>query len=76
MTKPIAILILSVLALAPLAGQESRPKRERPERGSAAPKVNAVAPDFELGTEKSAETVKLSSFRDKKPVALIFGSYT
>ena len=34
------------------------------------------APDFELQYKKSEETVRLSSFRGEKPVALIFGSYT
>ncbi len=34
------------------------------------------APDFELRYKKSEETVRLSSFRGEKPVALIFGSYT
>lgn len=59
---------------------------------AVAPKVGAKAPDFELvvlpkkdaksGDEKKAkkaakaELVKLSSFQGKKPVALIFGSYT
>lgn len=51
------------------------------------PKVGQVAPDFELpkiGNQKNGEKgvpakpelIKLSSFRNKKPVALIFGSYT
>ncbi len=35
------------------------------------------APDFELPMVKSPKkTIKLSSFAGKKPVALIFGSYT
>jgi hypothetical protein len=34
------------------------------------------APDFELQYKKSQETVRLSSFRGDRPVALIFGSYT
>jgi hypothetical protein len=46
-----------------------------------APAVGTKAPDFDLhrlkadGT-KSAETVKLSAVCAKKPVALVFGSYT
>ncbi|KAA3608998.1 MAG: hypothetical protein DWQ01_10470 [Planctomycetota bacterium] len=55
-----------------MKGGENR--RPRPK----APKAGAIAPDFELpllGAKKPTQ-VKLSSFRGKKPVALIFGSYT
>ena len=48
---------------------------ERP--GTPLPKVGEVAPDFELSlAEQPERQVKLSSFRGKRPVALIFGSYT
>lgn len=35
-----------------------------------------MAPDFELSALDKSGTVRLSSFRGSKPVALIFGSYT
>lgn len=35
-----------------------------------------LAPDFRLRVLHSQETVQLASFRGRKPVALIFGSYT
>ncbi len=35
-----------------------------------------AAPDFELPTLDRRETVRLSSFRGSRPVALVFGSYT
>jgi hypothetical protein len=35
-----------------------------------------TAPDFTLKTPDGSEQVQLSSFHDKKPVVLIFGSYT
>lgn len=41
-----------------------------------APKRGAVAPDFELRDVNGENPVRLSSFNDKKPVALIFGSVT
>jgi hypothetical protein len=45
-------------------------------RGEVA-QVGKKAPDFDLPTIKNPKkTIKLSSFADKKPVALIFGSYT
>jgi hypothetical protein len=34
------------------------------------------APDFDLQTVDKAARVKLSDFRGKKPVVLVFGSYT
>ena len=39
-------------------------------------KAGDIAPDFDLRLLKSDERVKLSAWRGKKPVALVFGSYT
>ncbi len=41
-----------------------------------APKVGDIAPDFELRDVNGDNPVRLSNFLGKKPVALIFGSYT
>lgn len=41
-----------------------------------APRVGDVAPDFGLRDAKGESPVRLSDFRDQKPVALCFGSYT
>jgi peroxiredoxin len=41
-----------------------------------APKVGDLAPDFTLSDISGTESVTLSDFRGKKPVALVFGSYT
>ena len=38
--------------------------------------VGEAAPDFTLKTVDSSAQVSLSSFRDHKPVVLVFGSYT
>jgi Ca2+-binding EF-hand superfamily protein len=40
------------------------------------PSVGAVAPDFTLYTHDGAKIVSLSQFRGKKPVVLVFGSFT
>ena len=40
------------------------------------PKVGDLAPDFELQDPTGQTAVRLSSFRGKRPVALVFGSYT
>ncbi|MFT5730879.1 MAG: peroxiredoxin [Desulforhopalus sp.] len=41
-----------------------------------APKTGDMAPDFTLSDSTGTESVTLSDFRGKKPVALVFGSYT
>jgi len=46
------------------------------ERETLAPEIGSDAPDFKLPRLGSPEQVQLSSFRGRKPVALIFGSYT
>ena len=40
------------------------------------PKLGDLAPDFELQDPTGQTAVRLSSFRGKRPVALVFGSYT
>ncbi len=54
------------------------PRGNRADReGPKLPQVGDVAPDFDLPVlGDKTKTVKLSSFAGKKPVALIFGSYT
>lgn len=41
-----------------------------------APKAGDLAPDFSLSDDTGKMNVRLSDFRGKKPVALVFGSYT
>lgn len=48
-------------------------KKQEDESG---PGVGEEAPDFELRTLEGDKVVKLSDFRGKKPVVLVFGSYT
>ncbi len=53
-----------------------RMQAEFREREARAPKPGP-APDFDLPVlSDRIRTVRLSSFRGKRPVALIFGSYT
>ena len=54
--------------------QEARAWQDRHE--NEAPKVGALAPDFELYDLQGENAIRLSDFKDKKPVALIFGSFT
>jgi len=44
--------------------------------GPLAPKEGDVAPDFELRDVNGENPVRLSDFRGKRPVALVFGSFT
>lgn len=46
------------------------------ELDQQAPKAGDLAPDFTLSDSTGTEAVTLSDFRGKKPVALIFGSFT
>jgi hypothetical protein len=46
------------------------------ERDPQSPKVGDLAPDFELQDPEGVTRVRLSDFRGKRPVALVFGSYT
>ncbi len=41
-----------------------------------APKVGDMAPDFELFDTIGEESVRLSYFQGKRPVVLVFGSFT
>jgi peroxiredoxin len=43
---------------------------------ATAPKVGDVAPDFELRDVDGENPVRLSDFKGKLPVALVFGSFT
>ena len=45
-------------------------------RAANAPKVGDDAPDFELKVLGKDEKIKLSSFKNKKPVVLVLSSYT
>jgi hypothetical protein len=45
-------------------------------RDDMGPNVGEIPPDFNLKRMGSDERVQLSSFKDERPVALIFGSYT
>ena len=41
-----------------------------------APRRGDTAPDFELGDAAGESLVRLSDFRGKRPVVLVFGSFT
>jgi hypothetical protein len=54
-----------------------RHRAERRVREAGSPNVGDVAPDFELPLLGDRSTkVRLSGFKGRRPVGLIFGSYT
>jgi hypothetical protein len=44
--------------------------------GPQAPKAGDLAPDFELWDVDGQNSVRLSDFSCRRPVALVFGSFT
>ena len=46
------------------------------QHGPRAPKAGDLAPDFELCDPKGENAVRLSQLRGRRPVALVFGSWT
>lgn len=60
----------------PDIGKVGRHPRPHEDESNARAAQGKVAPDFDLSTPDGARTIKLSSFRDQRPVALIFGSFT
>ena len=61
----VTLMLFSAVALAPA----QRPRDSNLQMGD-------VAPDFQLYDLDGKNPVKLSSFRGKQPIVLVFGSYT
>ena len=67
----------SLAALAGPSAWAGAPKGkgdDRPQEGSL--KVGDAAPTFKLKTLDGKAEVQLAAFKGKKPVVLVFGSYT
>lgn len=68
--KTIAVLTVLIMA-------QDKPGDKRGKPPDRAPKAGSEAPNFKLKTLGDPDQeVELKSFKDKKPVVLIFGSYT
>ncbi len=84
--------VFSIAALIVMLSEPVAAQRSRSGRGAASSKIKVgeFAPDFDLpkltfktnaagktvGVISEKDTVKLSSFRGKKPVCMIMSSYT
>ncbi|MBI3839640.1 MAG: hypothetical protein HY288_17095 [Planctomycetia bacterium] len=81
-TRTLAVgLCLGCVAASSAAAQESLRGPRRPGAGDdprreGALKAGDLAPDFTLSTLDGKRKITLSDFRGKRPVALMFGSYT
>ena len=73
------IVMMLLAASATLAVADADTQRGRVTqdfRAVGALKPGDLAPDFALEPRGGGPAVRLSSFRGKSPVALVFGSYT
>ena len=67
------VLLLFVLVLTPVGASS---QRERFNRDDGAPKKGDVAPTFTLKTLDGEKEVDIAKLIGRKPIILIFGSYT
>ena len=69
--------VVALLAAVNVASGQRGPLRPKgPQRSVGTLRVGDRAPDFTLKTKDGSREVQLSSFKGKRPVVLIFGSYT
>ena len=57
-------------------GYRSRVMKTQKALDAKAPRAGDLAPDFTLSDISGKNSITLSDFRGKKPVALVFGSFT
>ncbi len=74
--KLLSFLLIFVSLAAAQAPRRSGAPPLRAQQRQGALKPGDAAPDFSLKIRGGEQTIRLSSFRGKKPVALVFGSYT
>jgi len=70
------VLALSLIAAAACAQVPTVPKPGQLGDRTGKLKVGDMAPDFDLKVMHKEAQVALSNFRNHRPVALVFGSYT
>jgi len=75
-TWAVAALALCAVAVAQSKEDARKMMKGPKDKNDAAPQTGSDAPNFKLKKLGSEETVELASFKGKKPVVLVFGSYT
>ena len=73
---PLALICTLALLAAPASAQQKKQSKKGDQRTATSLNIGATAPDFKLKTMDGNSEVQLSSFRGKRPVVLVFGSYT
>lgn len=71
-----AAAVVVILVALPAVSQSPNRSGTTPGRSNKSPQVGEPAPDFNLRTKDGKMQVQLSSFRGKRPVVIILGSYT
>jgi tetratricopeptide (TPR) repeat protein len=69
-------MVYAGLDLTSEASREEKLARSSASASDAGLKVNDAAPDFELPNPNTGEKVRLSAYRGKRAVVLVFGSYS
>ena len=72
----LTLFLALILLSANLLAQQSQRRRMRVRADDGAPKVGDVAPLFKLKLLDGKKEVDLNELVGKKPIILIFGSYT
>ncbi len=74
--RSLAVAVVALLVALPAVSQSPNHSGSVPGRSKQSPQVGEPAPDFNLRTKDGTMQVQLSSFRGRRPVVIIFGSYT
>ena len=70
------VLTIALLAAGVAFGQQRGGRHGGDLRMPDTLRVGDAAPDFKLKTKDGSREVTLSSFKGKRPVVLVFGSFT
>lgn len=77
MRHPVGILMtIALLAGSTVLGQQRGGRHGGDLRMPDTLRVGDTAPDFKLKTKDGSREVTLSGFKGKRPVVLVFGSFT
>ncbi|MEQ1859011.1 MAG: hypothetical protein ABMA13_03670 [Chthoniobacteraceae bacterium] len=76
MKAPATLALAAVFIASGYPASAQPPQRKGDQRIPDTVRVGETAPDFKLKTQDGASEVQLSSFRGRRPVVLVFGSYT
>jgi len=74
--RPIVHCLLVTLFVGVALPAAAQPRRFAAPQQRQALRTGDPAPDFKLRTKDGQREVQLSGFKGKKPVVLVFGSFT